>query len=216
MAKKKPATQVNVALLNAISNDPRGYVYASKEDGLTSFQAGLITVDTANNDANGNSAVSLTDAGKQYLVNSVNPEKANKPMFEIITNAAIPPSKRGNRKGAGAPSQYPLDQMQVGNTIFIPVSEKHADPVKQLGSTVSSFNMKHSEVVPGETKTIERTKRGAGNKAALDEHGQKIKETVTVPVRKPTKKLVIRAVKGGEKYGDWTAPADGALIGREV
>lgn len=216
MAKKVKATAVNVALLNAISNDPRGFVFASKSDGLTSLQAGLIDVDMSSVDAGGNAAVRLTDAGKQYLQNMSNPEKANKPMFEIITNAAIPASKRGNRKGAGAPSQYPLDQMEVGNTIFIPVSDKHKDPVKQLGSTVSSFNMKHSEVVPGETKTVERTKRGAGNKAALDGQGNKIKETVTVPVRKPTKKLVIRAVKGGERYGDWTAPSDGALIGREV
>ena len=48
----------------------------------------------------------------------------------------------------------------------------------------------------------------------VDDAGNKVKETVTVPVYKQDRKFSIRPVKAGETYGQWQAPADGALIGR--
>lgn len=213
MAKKASKTSVvNVALLTAIATQPQ---YVSKDDGLALYQAGLITVDTTNVDGTGNALASVTDAGKQYLANLNNKESAGKPMFGIIKGAVIPASKRGNHKGAGAPTQYPFDTMGVGDIFFVPVSEEHTDPVKQLGSTVSAKNMKYS-VETDETKTVERTKRGPGNKAELDAQGNKVKETVTVKVRKQERKFVIRAVKKDDKLGEFTVPSDGAVIGREM
>lgn len=213
MAKKaSKATSVNVALLTAIANAPQ---YVSKDDGLGLYQAGFITVDAANANPQGEALATITDAGKQYLTNLNQPENASKPMFGIMKNVAIPASKRGNRKGAGAPTQYPFETMEVGDTFFVPVSDKHLDPVKQLGSTVSAQNMKYS-VETGETEQSERTKRGPGNKAVLDEQGNKVKEAFTKKLRRQERKFVIRSVKSGDKLGDWVAPSDGALIGREV
>jgi hypothetical protein len=53
-----------------------------------------------------------------------------------------------------------------------------------------------------------------GRKAKLDANGAKMKETVQVPVLAYERKFSARPVKGGEKYGEWVAPADGALVFR--
>ena len=97
----------------------------------------------------------------------------------------------------------------------IPVSDKHKDPVKTLGSTVSSANMRFAEPT-GETKQVNRTKRGPGNKAVKDQNGENVRETKTVDVYKPTRKFNIRPVEAGVSYGQWVAPANGALIARTM
>lgn len=218
MAKKSKGTNVNVALLTAIANGNASY-RVTKDEGVPLVTAGLIEVNTGDVDAEGKAPARITEAGSKYLseVNSNNQESASKPMYGIIpVKVEIPASKRGNRKGAGAPTQYPFAEMQVGQTFFVPDSEKKGNAAKHLGSTVSQQNMHYREVIPGATKQVERTKRGKDNKAELDAQGNKVKETVTVPEYKQTRKFVMRAVKAGQVLGEWTAPADGALIGREV
>lgn len=216
MAKKPKATTVNVALLNAIATAEAqggfGRVTKPEADSL----AGLIEVNPSDI-VDDKAAAKLSEAGKQYLNNLNNPtqESAGKPMYGIITNAKLPPSNRGNRKGAGAPTIYPFADLPVGGSFFVSNSDK-ADAAKKLQSTVSAQNLKYSEPT-GEKKEVERTKRGKGNKAVVDPAtGQKVKEKATIDVRKPTRKFVLRPVKKGETYGEWVAPDDGALIGREM
>src|SRR4051812_39791865 len=122
MAKKvSKATKINVALLREIgtSTDPR----VTQADGVPLVNAGLIEVNTADIVDN-KAAARLTDAGKQYLNNVDSPnnqESASKPMFGIISaKVEVPKSNRGNRKGAGAPTQYPFADMEVGQTFFVP------------------------------------------------------------------------------------------------
>ena len=166
-------------------------------------------------------AVRLTEAGEVYLsgasqVNGLIKEVvASNGGFALMTGVALPPSKRGTglRGGAGAPKKYPFDDMEVGHTFFVPVSVTHPDPVKTLGSTVSSANMRFAEDT-GETKVVERSKRGPGNKLELDASGNKIIEKKEVPVYKFTRKFEIRGVEAGKEYGPWKAPSDGALIAR--
>jgi hypothetical protein len=106
--------------------------------------------------------------------------------------------------------------MEVGSSFFSADSEhKKGDALKALGSTVSSQNRKYAEET-GEHKSVTRAVRDEHNKAKLDANGKKITETVTLPVLKYNRKFTIRAVVGGQKYGDWTAPANGALIARTV
>lgn len=219
MAKKPKATNVNVDFLRSFMTAPSGVVYVSQAEAIPfmppNADPALIEVNTAMLDPNDptKAAARLSEAGRAMVNGSAAPAAtAEAPKFDIITNAVLPPSKRGNR-GGGAKVIYPFDKLEIGQTFFVPVSVKHPDPVKTLGSTVSAQNMKYS-VETGETKTVERTKRGAGNKAVLDAAGNKVRETVTVPVHKLTRKFSIRPVKSGEKYGEWTAPADGALIAR--
>lgn len=217
MAKKKLDTK----LLSAIAAAPGGFAYVSQADALPflppASDPALIEVNTAMLDPSdpGKAAARLSEAGKAMLNGAANPAvETPTPTFDIITNAVLPPSKRGNR-GGGAKTIYPFDAMEVGSSFFVPVSAKHKDPLKQLGSTVSSANHKYA-VKTGEQKVVERTKRGLKNKALLNPDGTKIKESVTIDVLKQTRHFTIRKVESGKPYGEWIAPSDGVLIARTM
>lgn len=220
MAKKAKVvasaeTSVNVALLQAIGVGQMTHV--SQEDGLPLLQHNPPLIEVNTNDIVDNkAAVRLTADGAKMIgvetaVNVSSDVALNGSGYAIISNAALPAAKRGGR--GGAPVQYPFDKLDVGQSFFVPISAKHPNPVKTLGSTVSSANMRFS-VETGEMKTVQRTKRGEKNKAVVDAAGNKVREQVTVPVRKQGRKFSIRPVKAGVKYGEWMAEADGALIAR--
>lgn len=214
MAKAKKSG-VNTQLLTGIASGAVTYVTQAEavEAGLDHVPA-LIEVNTATDAiVDGKAPVRVTEAGKAFLAPAVTASEPVASPYGIMKGIEIPASKRGNRKGSGAPTQYPFDSMEIGDSFFVPVSAKHPDPVKTLGSTVSSANMRYA-VETGEMKTVERTKRGPKNKALIDGNGEKLKETVTVPVHKFMRRFVIRAIQKGKMYGNWTAEHDGALIAR--
>lgn len=187
-----------------------GLKYQPQPDGSFNalIEVGGVDINT------GRAPVRISEAGKAYLNGgaavAASPEGTTE-TFELITNAIPPASKRGNT-GGGAPVKYPFDKMELGSSFFVGVSTKLPNPVKTLGSTVSSANMRYATET-GQTKQVERAKRD-GKKAALDANGAKIMETKTVPIYKFERKFSIRPVKAGIVYGGWTAPADGALITR--
>lgn len=132
--------------------------------------------------------------------------------FSIMKGVELPASRRGQGLRGGRTNKYPFDQMEIGDSFFVPVSEDMPEPLKTLGSTVSSANMRYAEET-GETKQVTRAKRGKDRKAVF-ENGQKVTETVEIPVYNFTRKYEIRGVKNGVAYGNWTAPSDGVLIAR--
>lgn len=217
------AVSVNVALLTAILQAEQAgqmfYIDGANGKPLLEHNPPLIDVDFNTKNENEDVAVKLTVAGKEMIMNAQNAASqatasaaAPKPSYGIITGAQLPQSKRGSG-GGGAPVVYPFDQLEIGQSFFVPVSAKHKDPVKTLGSTVSSANMRWSQPT-GEKKTVTRAKRGKKNKAILDAQGNKVMETVEVDVLKRLRKFTIRGVEKGKTYGNWTAEADGALIMR--
>lgn len=195
--------------------------YISKNDGMPLVQAGLIEVNTEMVDANGNAACRATADGIAAVAPKTAktaPATAEAPKYAIITNAVLPPAKkRGNLTGSGAPTKYPFADMPVGGSFFSANSEHNkGDAVKALGSTVSSQNRKYA-VETGEHRTITRAVRDKKtHTAVLNADGSKQMETVSLPVLKYERKFTIRPVKGGDKYGDWVAPEDGALVARTV
>lgn len=213
---------ININLLTSIANATKAnsFVYVSKADGLPMTEhkpEPLIMVNTNMADDQGNVAARATDAGYAYLAQAASAisksagASVSSP-YEVISNAVLPPTKRKGG-GGGAPVVYPFDKLEVGGSFFVPVSEKHSDPVKTLGSTVSSANLRYAEET-GETKEVVRSKRGEKNKLVLDANGEKIMEKVIRPIYRYTRRFSIRPVESGVKYGDWIAPADGALIAR--
>ena len=217
MAKGPKKSAINMKLLASIANATE-QSYISKDDAtpLLANDPVLIEVNTGMLDANGNAAVRLTPAGAKLVADAApaqaaSGEASKASPYAIISNAVLPPSKRGN-KGGGAPTQYPFADLEVGQSFFVPKSDKHPDPVKTLGSTVSSANMRYA-VKTGEMKEVSRAKRGEGNKAILVD-GKKVMEKVQVPVYKFERKFSIRGVEKGKSYGEYVAPADGALIAR--
>lgn len=210
---KKPDKKT-IKLLNDIDNGTVKFLSAADGQPLATNDPPLIEANTAVQDPTDPSkvAVRLTPAGKA-LVPVAGAAAEVAPSFTIMTDVPIPASKRGNKTGSR--NQYPFEDLQVNGTFFVPVSEKHPDPVKTLGSTVSAMNTKYSEGT-GEFEEVERTKRGKKNKAVLDAAGNKIREMVKVEKKKAIRKFVIRPVTVGVKYGNWVAPANGALIGRTL
>lgn len=219
MAQRKAKTEsvINRALLAMIAaaSAANNIYYVTQADGVPLLQAGLIEVDETNLQ-DGKAASRITVAGVNYLnggdtMNTATQSAASP--YGVIKGAQLPPSKRGfGLRGGGAPKLYPFETMEVGDSFFVEVSAKHPNPVKTLGSTVSSANLRYAETV-GE-KEVVRNKRGKKNKLVLDAAGQPIPETVKVPVHKYTRRFSIRPVEAGKQYGEWTAPAAGALIAR--
>jgi hypothetical protein len=205
-------------LKEIVANDAAGTPsYVSADVGKPLVDAGLIEVNTSLvNPANAAEvACRSTDAGKAKAAAPVEaPKSAGN--YAIITGAALPPpKKRGNSSGSGAPTKYPFADLPVGGSFFSANTE-HAkgDAVKALGSTVSAQNDKYAEPT-GEMKTVTRAVRDPQTKKAkLNPDGSKITETVQLPVKKYNRKFTIRPVVKDQKYGEWTAPADGALVAR--
>jgi hypothetical protein len=206
----KPLLEMIVAATNAGS-----FHYVTQEEGMPLLQhiPPLIEVNTDMVEGN-KAAARATDAGKAMVTGvATAPAVTNGAAIGVIKGAVLPPSKRGAGLHGGAPKQYPFDTMDVGDSFFVGVSEKHPNPLKTLGSTVSSANMRFAEET-GEKKTVTRKKRGEDRKAVQNPDGSFVTETVELPVYNFTRKFEIRGVEAGKQYGDWTAPGDGALIAR--
>jgi hypothetical protein len=209
-------------LKEIVANDASGVTtYVSAEVGKPLVDAGLIEVNTAiTNPANpAEVACRATDAGKAKVASGGQEQaKSSGSHAQIVTGAVLPPAKkRGNSSGSGAPTKYPFADLEVGGMFFSPNSD-HAkgDAVKALGSTVSAQNDKYSENT-GEMKTVTRAVRDKQTKKAVtNPDGSKQTETVQLPVKKYNRKFTIRPVVGGETYGSWTAPSDGALVARTI
>lgn len=193
-------------------------VYVGQVVGAEMLAKGLIEVNTAVlNPADGTEALCRsTPAADDYLAEPATDAAKPAGNYAILKNVALPAAKRrGNPSGNGAPTKYPFESMEVGDTFFSANSEhKKGDAVKALGSTISSQNKKYSSET-GETKTVTRAIRdNKTHKAVLNADGSKQTETVQLPVLEYSRKFTIRPVEGGVAYGSWTAPENGALIAR--
>jgi hypothetical protein len=108
--------------------------------------------------------------------------------FAIIKNAVLP-TARGGRSSV----LYPFDDMEAGDSFFIPATVEKPNPAKSLASTVSAATKKFAEDT-GQTKVTPK-----GN---------------TIAVLKNTRVFSVKAVKGGVALGEFTPPSDGALVQR--
>ena len=211
---KKPKTVVNMSLLASIASGATTRI--SQADGLPLVEAGYIQVNTSDV-VDGNAACQITDAGKAILPGGSAAKAAfansDTPLYAVMTNVPFVPNEKKRAGRSGAKTIYPWATMEVGNTFFVPVSAKHADPFKSMTSAVSSANMKYSEPT-GEKKTVTRAKRGPGNKAVLDASGAKVMETKEVDVMRSVRKFDLRPIVVGDKFGDHTFDQAGALVAR--
>lgn len=220
MAKpKKSASTINKQLLTKIVEATEGnnHVMITQEEGvpLLNHVPALIIVNT--DIVEGDKAAARATAEGIAMIKGEKPAAmtAEASGFEILKGVELPASRRGQGLRGGRTNKYPFDKMGVGDSFFVPASEEMPNPLKTLGSTVSSANMRYA-IETGETKEAVRTKRGADRKAMIGADGKKVKETVTLPVYKFERKFEIRGVKSGVKYGNWTATADGVLIARSA
>ena len=217
---------MNLELLRAIANATAAntFVYVSSKDGLPLIQHNppLIMVDTSNVDPVDSTKIGarITAEGAKFLEHTMNHNQVHtKPVsgYSVSTGLELPKVKRGGGGGGGAPSKYPFDTMEVGTHFFVPDSDtKNGNALKTVGSAVGSANQRFMEET-GQHETVTRAKRGKDHKTIKDEAtGQNVMETVTLPIKKSTKKFTIRAVEAGKQYGSFIAPANGAVVMRTL
>jgi len=232
MAKDKTVKSdgIDKVLLKQIvdATNSNTLVYVSQVQGqpMLAHSPALIEINPAMvNPADGTQvACRATADAKDYLFSHENAaeKKVTGSPYAVLTGVTLPEAKRrGNTSGSGAPTKYPFETMEVGSVFFSANSEhKKNDAVKALGSTVSSQNNKYSVQKVGadgkpEVKEVTRAVRDKKtHKAVLNADGSKQTETVNLPVKDYTRKFTIRPVAKGYVSGTWTAPEDGALIGR--
>lgn len=215
---------MNVELLKAIANATAAntVVYLSQSDALPlmQHQPALITVNPNVADPNDASkrAATITDDGVKFLAGD-----HEKPVsqFKVLSGGFVRPKiKRGGGFGKGAPAKYPFDTLEVGQFFFVANSATSShNAVKTMNSAVGSANQRFAVDVVDEngnikTKVVTRAKRGPDNKSIKGEDGKNVTETVTVNEKRFTRKFVVSPVEAGKKYGDFEAPADGAVVSR--
>src|SRR5579862_2092398 len=147
-ALKAVEPSVNISLLTKIAQESVKFVSKSEAESVgVGANPPLIEVNIQHPDPNDSSKVlcRITPAGAQYLMahmNHTNEVKQVTGSFEIMDGIDLPPAKRGGRGGAGAPQKYPFDSMNVGQSFFVPATEKVPHPEKSLGSTLSQANLR--------------------------------------------------------------------------
>ena len=99
------------------------------------------------------------------------------PAFNIENDVEIPAIKRAGRSRA----LYPFDDLEVGQSFFVPATEEMKDPGKSLASTVSSASKRYA--TQDGTRTINRRDKETG---ALT--------PVEVPAYNYERKFMVRSV----------------------
>jgi len=158
MALQKP----NKTLIDAVIATSAGsFTYTIPLQHSALVTAGLLEVNATIVDPNGKGlATRATQAGIDQVTaynaeqsgtqtNTTAPKTAK--LEFVIEDGFVPQvKKRGN---TGGNTQYPFDQLQVGQSFFVPNSEKYPDVAKSLASTVSSAIARYEIAVPGQTRT---------------------------------------------------------------
>lgn len=189
-----PVVTAVIGLAEIVAAGANG-IYTSPEVHLPLVEAGLVEINPAMTNENGEIATRATQKGIESLDSAATvadnatsetqtataatgtTQKA-KTMFKI--EDAIPvPTISGRGRGGNV---YPFDQLEVGQSFFVANDESKPNAAKSLASTVSSATARYA--VPsadGATKT---------NKAGEN-----------VPVMVETRKFVVRSVEENDVKG---------------
>ena len=212
---------MDMTVLRAVANATaaNSVMYVTAAEGKPLLDAGYIAIDPANRDPNDANkiAASVTDAGVHAL-NDAKAAPVAAGTFAIQKGGIeLPKVERGFKKGVGGggrSAKYDFESMEVGDFFFVANSAvKNGDAVKTLGSAAGSANQRFA-VGTGEGETVQRAKRGPDHKAIKGADGKNVMESATVEKKNFTKRFVVRPVKANVKYGNFEAPADGAVVAR--
>ena len=190
--KKTAATVVVVGLAEIVAAGANG-MFVPESVYAPLVEAGLVEINPAMTDDNGNVATRATQAGIESLdsgatvgnnatfeATSATAETGKtekvKTMFKIEDDIPVPTISGRGRGG----NVYPFDQLEVGQSFFVANSEDKPNAAKSLASTVSSATARFA--VPSEDGATKTNKKGE-----------------TVPVMVETRKFVVRSVEGGAR-----------------
>lgn len=203
MAKAKPVSSAPVQTLITLA-----MIVAAGENGLASVPlsvyqplaaSGLVEVNSAAIEPNGNAPVRATAAGVAQVNGAPvpDPKPAATGGYSIDSGIEVPAI---SGRGRGASTVYPFEQMEIGNSFFVPATAERPDPAKQLASTVSAATARYQVAKePAEYKQVVNAvyAKGPDGKLARDAEGKLIKtgeRTDTVQVMVQIRKFMIRGV----------------------
>lgn len=185
--KTKTETAVVVSMQDIVNAGPNGMMVplATAND---LAEKGLVEINTAMQNANGEIATRATQQGIDSLTagQHIDPQTPKEtPVSEVqtapvaakagfaIATVAMPSAGvgRGNRG-----TKYPFDALELNQSFFCPGVES-----KTIASTVSSANDRFSEVIEGQTR--------------VNRKGKTVAET------KPVRSFVVRSVADGAPWG---------------
>lgn len=178
--------------------------------------AGMVEVNTAAVDGNGNHLVRATANGAAAINGNEpagSPEKPAKPTKPVIMSGfAAPERKRGRSVGD---RKYNFDALNVGDFFFVEATAERPEPHKSLASSVTSATARY-RVPTGNQTTKSVIVKNSEGQPVIGADGNPLRENVSVPEMTETRKFKITRVEGGVTYGAFTAPANGAVIYREA
>ena len=155
-----PLVEAGLVEINpAMTNENGEVATRATQEGIEMLDGGAIVVDNATTEANSETAAT----GKTEKV---------KTMF-LIKNDVPVPAISGRGRGGNV---YPFNQLEVGQSFFVPNSESKPNAAKSLASTVSSATARYA--VPAEDGSTKTNKKGE-----------------VVPVMVETRKFVVRSVE---------------------
>ena len=188
-AAKKTATAAVVAVIGLAEIVAAGAngIYTSPEVHLPLVEAGLVEINPAMTNENGEVATRATQKGIESLDSAATvtdnatsetqtaatgkTEKVNT-MFKIENDVPVPAISGRGRGG----NTYPFDQLEKGQSFFVANSEDKPNAAKSLASTVSSATARYA--VASEDGATKTNKKGE-----------------VVPVMVETRKFVVRSVE---------------------
>lgn len=170
-AKKATAAPV-VGLAEIVAAGANG-LYTSPDIHASLVEAGLVEVNPGMTNEAGEIATRATQKGIDSMnQNTETAAPAVATSFAIDDGVAMPTVSGRGRGG----NVYPFDQLEAGQSFFVPNSEDKPNAAKSLASTVSSATARYS--VPSEDGATKTNKNGE-----------------TVPVMVEVRKFVVRSVE---------------------
>ena len=179
MAARKPKSKTTALDMAAIVKAAQEgtFVYTSPEAHREALAAGLVEVNESMTNDAGEIATRATAKGIDSMSQTSTPAApvASKPQFAIEDGIELAPVVGRDRGG----ETYPFDQLQKGQSFFVPNTAEKPNVAKSLASTVSSATRRYAEEIEGQTRKDKK-----GNE---------------VPALRYTRKFVVRAVEGGAR-----------------
>lgn len=182
-AKKATAALV-IGLADIVAAGAAG-MFTSPEVHASLVEAGLVEVNPTMVNEDGEIATRATQAGIESMqeLDETKPQAqakakavASHSTFAIEDDVPMP---TGSARGRGG-NTYPFEQLEVGQSFFVPNSEDKPNAAKSLASTVSSATSRFA--VRAEDGSVKLNRKGE-----------------LVPVMVETRKFVVRSVEGGAR-----------------
>lgn len=181
-----PVVTATIGIAEIVAAGANG-IYTSPEVHLPLVEAGLVEINPAMTNENGEVATRATLKGIQSLDSAATvadnatsetqtaatgETQKVKTMFKIEANIPVPTISGRGRGG----NVYPFDQLEAGQSFFVANDESKPNAAKSLASTVSSATARYA--VPAEDGSTKTNKKGE-----------------VVPVMVETRKFVVRSVE---------------------